>query len=277
MRPTPILLGLSLAVLTPGCMMNDGDDMSQRSGAVAFMNLRVEDIGAGRAVVRFDTNIPTTCEASYGIVADVLDLSATDPNMVPGNLAMGHNVPLEDLMSSQTYFWRAMASNRDGKTYTSERFQFVTLASDQSPGIKNVAVLGAGATVMGVSSNFGGVGNDASFGVNNAFDGMMATEWSSNGDGNDAWVELDFGQKRSLATFGFRSREMSDGTSIIQSVRLVFDGGETTAGPFMTPDPTVRYTFDFEQPISASTVRIEAVDTTGGNTGAREIEFFAQD
>lgn len=66
---------------------------------------------------------------------------------------------------------------------------------------------------------------------------------------------------------------MADGSSITTQVRLVFGDGET-AGPFATPDPTRLYQFDIEPMRVARTVRLEAVATTGGNTGALEIQFF---
>jgi hypothetical protein len=66
---------------------------------------------------------------------------------------------------------------------------------------------------------------------------------------------------------------MGDGSSIIRSFRLVIDG--VTVGPFSSPDPAQRYRFDLVPPVDAQVVRFEAVETTGGNTGAREIELLA--
>ena len=45
-------------------------------------------------------------------------------------------------------------------------------------------------------------------------------------------------------------------------------------GPFDTPDPDQLYTFTFTSSVTARSARIEAVQTTGGNTGAKEIQFF---
>ncbi|MBW2686830.1 MAG: hypothetical protein JRE19_13075, partial [Deltaproteobacteria bacterium] len=77
---------------------------------------------------------------------------------------------------------------------------------------------------------------------------------------------------RDIEAFGFRSRKMTDGTSIITSVQIIFDG-DTMMGPFATPDPDQRYTFEIA-PTRAQRVRVEAVTTTGGNSGVKEIEFF---
>ena len=111
----------------------------------------------------------------------------------------------------------------------------------------------------------------------NAFDDQMGTEWATDGDGDAAALTIDFGRERQLIRFEFRSRAMGDGSAIITSIRLVIDAGRLILGPFETPDPDVEYSFDFEAPVTARTVRVEAVTSTGGNTGAREIRFYSLD
>lgn len=245
-------------------------------GGVQFLDVRVESITSTRAVVRFDTSQPTSCEAMFGTAPDALDRSATDPDMEEGQLVRDHNVPLEDLMPSQTYYWRAKATNAAGETYVSALYEFQTTeAQEHVPEGTNVALLEAGTTVSGVSSNFGGGSNDGSWGADNAIDGMMATEWSSSGDGDDAWLTLDLGQTRTIHLFGFRSRQMTDGSAIVRSVQLIFDD-DTVLGPYLTPDPEQLYQFALEPPMTARGVRVEAVTTTGGNTGAKEIQLFGE-
>ena len=102
----------------------------------------------------------------------------------------------------------------------------------------------------------------------------MSTEWATNGDGDAASVSLDFGSDRTIEGFGFRSREMPDGSSIILAVRLIFEPGAVELGPLSAPDPKEFYRFEFEASIVARSVLIEAVETTGGNAGAKEIQFF---
>lgn len=251
---------------------------------VEFYDLRVDELTARRAVVKGETSRPTTCRVDFGTSMMMLDRSASDPNMADGQSAIDHEVPLEDLTPDTMMFWQARAVDEDGEVYLSEVMSFRTPAEpsdmNQQPGnmlpepvvMQNVALLSMGSSVPMVSSNFGGATNDASWGIHNALDGQMSTEWSSNGDGDDAWMMLDFGKMRKIERFGFRSRKMTDGSSIITSVRLIFDG-TTTMGPFDTPNPDERYEFDIT-PTQASQVRVEAVTTTGGNTGAKEIEFF---
>ncbi len=241
---------------------------------VTFSNIRVEEITHTSAVVRFDTNIATTCEVHYGLAEDAMDLRATDPDMDPNNpYDVVHEVPLAKLSPETMYFYQPWAVTPEGASYQGPVGSFSTIADTSDPNMLNVARLSEGTVVSEVSSNFGGGANDASWGANQAIDGDMGTEWATAGDGNGAFVTLDLGKARSLSRFGFRSRRMSDGTSIIKRVELVIDGA-TVLGPYDTPDPAQHYTFDFAAPVSATTVRVEAVDTTGGNTGAKEIELY---
>jgi hypothetical protein len=231
-------------------------------------------------VLRFTTSVPSSCEALYGTAEDALDNRATDPDMPEGQLAVDHQVPLEDLAAATRYFWRARAVDANGETYTSKLGDFTTLTATQpddlSAALQNVALAEHGASVTGVSSNFGNGDNDSTWGVNHVLDGQMSTEWATQGDGDDAWFSLDFGQERGISRFGFRSRKMSDGTSIIKSVQLFFGDSQTAVGPLATPDPDELYIFDFNSPVKARTVRLEVLTSSGGNTGAKEVQFFAR-
>ena len=104
----------------------------------------------------------------------------------------------------------------------------------------------------------------------------MGTEWATDGDGDEASITIELTSEQTLRRFLFRSRKMPDGSSIITSVQLVVGQGtgRRTIGPFETPDPDVAYTFDLEPPLITRVVTVEAVTTTGGNTGAREIQLF---
>ncbi|MCG5051981.1 MAG: discoidin domain-containing protein [Myxococcales bacterium] len=243
---------------------------------VQFLNLRVEEVGSRRAVVRFDTSVPTTCEVLWGLTAASLDRAASDPDMDPANpYALAHEVPLEDLPPATPIAFRAKATTPGGETFLSELRTFTTAAAAPGePAWVNVGDLASGASIAAVSSNFGNTGPEGSFGANNAIDGMMATEWSSQGEGNAASLTVDLGANKTLVGFGFRSRKMSDGTSIIKALKLTFDGA-AQAGPYLTPDPDNFYKFAFKAPQGARLVKLEAVDTTGGNTGIKEFQLFA--
>ena len=51
------------------------------------------------------------------------------------------------------------------------------------------------------------------------------------GDGDDAWITIDLGEPVDVVGIGYRSREMTDGTSIVDSFTVTVDG-EQTLGPF---------------------------------------------
>lgn len=241
---------------------------------LVFTNVRVEEITAAHAVVRFTTSRPATCVVRLGTAADALDQTFTDPNMEPGRLSTDHNVPLENLTPSTPYYFRAEATDASGSTFLSSPGEFSTLANS-GPTLTNVALLSAGTTVVTVSSNWGGGANDSTYGVNKALDADFTTEWSTSGDGDGAFVELDLGQRRMVVAFGFRSRQMSDGSSIITSVGLSLDGGPLL-GPFDTSDPTQLYVFTLAAPVEVQRARVSAATSSGGNTGAKEIQLLTE-
>ncbi len=180
-----------LATLSlPGC--DDDRSSGADGGDVAFINLRAEDVSSTRAVIRFGTIRPTTCETEFGQDAAALDRSATDPTMGPELYALDHQVPLEDLLPATQYYYRARATDEQGVIFRSAIQQFVTEDAPVAPMLTNFASLDQGSVLA----------------------------------------------------------------------------------PYSTPDPDVLYGFDLETAISARRVFVEAVTTTGGNTGAREIRLL---
>lgn len=231
---------------------------------VEFYDLRVEEIGATEAVVRFETSIATSCAVEYGTAEDALTQSATDPSMDPDNpYSTDHEVPLYDLLPETTWFWRAAVVEPDGTETRSEIGTFTTLAGASLP-----AALSTDAVISGVSSNWAGGTNDSAFGADHAIDGSLATEWASDGDGDGAWISFALPEPREIDGIVIRSRQMADGTSIIERFTLALD--EVDTGTFDTPDPAQTYVFTFD-PVTASAARVSAAQTTGGNTGLREV------
>ena len=151
---------------------------------------------------------------------------------------------------------------------------FASPARFPAPGIEgeNLALLENGAAVVSVSSNYQERPNDSAFGANNALDGDPATEWSSNGDGDEAWIEIELPEETQVKTIGFWTRTMGDSAQVF-SVRVVTDRDEIY-GPFELGDADSVYYFDTD--FTARRLRFEAVDTSGGNTGAIEIEVYGE-
>ena len=149
---------------------------------------------------------------------------------------------------------------------------FATAARFDSPNIQgdNLALAEKGATVVAVSSNFGGLNIDSAYGAGKALDGDPSTEWSSDGDGDGAWIEIALATKTNITSIGFWTRTM--GTSAqISSFQVVTDQG-MTIGPF-TVDSADTVSF-FETDFEATRLRFEVIASSGGNTGAVAIEVY---
>jgi hypothetical protein len=116
--------------------------------------------------------------------------------------------------------------------------------------------------VLEFSSEF----SDA-FGAGNAIDGDPATEWSSSGDGDDAFLVIDLGREVEVAGFGFHTRSMSDGSATAETFNVTVDDGNTF-GPF----PVGRA----EASVTGRVIRFDVDQSTGGNTGATEVEVFVE-
>jgi hypothetical protein len=115
------------------------------------------------------------------------------------------------------------------------------------------------ATVVDVSSEF-----SAAFAAINAIDGNPNTEWSTRGDGDEAYIVIDLGVETAVTAIRFVTREMSDGSSITTTYTVTVDDG-TVFGPFDAGlDPPLVFT--------ARILRFDVESSTGGNTGAVEIE-----
>ena len=151
---------------------------------------------------------------------------------------------------------------------------FASPARFPAPGIEgeNLALLENEASVVGVSSNYQDRSNDSAFGADSALDGDPATEWSSNGDGDEAWIEIELPEVTQVRTIGFWTRTMGDSAQVF-SVRVVTDRDEIY-GPFELGDAASVYYFDTD--FTAQRLRFEVVDTSGGNTGAIEIEIYGE-
>jgi hypothetical protein len=262
-----------LALFTLACAPAIEGDPPDDEG-VTFADLRAEALTATSAWVRFTTSEPTTCEVEYGTRDDALDDVAVDPTMEEGEMDDDHEVLVEGLSPQTTYYWRGRVVDADGEVSRSDVLSFTTLAGEDS-GEENVALLSAGARVTGVSSNFGGAANDETWGANNAFDGLLSSEWATAGDGDDAWVEVTLAAERELTSLGFQSRKMSDGSSIITELQLSDGAGTVLAGPFTAADPDQLYRFELDPKVTARVIRVEALTTTGGNTGVKEVQLFS--
>ncbi len=212
------------------------------------------------ATLSVTTNLDMACAVVFG-QSDVLgDGIATDDDMGGGAHA-DHSAVMRGLEPDTLYYYRVQGSGADGQLYQSELATFQTPAAAPSDALGPNAALDA--EVTQVSSEF----NDSFAGVN-AVDGDPSTEWSTAGDGDDASLTLDLGQDTDIVGFGYRSRSMSDGTAIVETYSVTVD--DTEYGPF----PAGTGLMVSEVTASGQVITFDAVTTTGGNTGAAEIEVY---
>jgi hypothetical protein len=210
-------------------------------------------------------------------------MAACSPPAPSGALPAGVNVrPIDDIVSQPLEitnfandgfdYYRVQGIDASGVLYISEVMTFETpprVARD----VENLASAALGAEVIGYSSAFGDAAPEATWGVGSAFDDNPNTAWSSAGDGDGAWVEVQLARRAHVEAVSFRSRSMSDGSAITRSFTVTTESGEVF-GPFDLPDADQPHRFDLA--LEAQSLRFDFVDTTGGNTGAVDIAVFGE-
>lgn len=244
-----VMLMLGAAIAVSAQDIRDFEDIAASPVTVT------PDASGQFAVLTVDTSIDVACSVVYG-TDESFGLIAVDADMNGGAHADHHPV-MAGLEPETDYVYRLQGTAPDGTIYISETFSFTTPAA---------AVRGTNlaleATVIDVSSEW----SDA-FAAELAIDGDPSTEWSTRDDGDAASITLDLGEHRAIASVAFRTRSMSDGSAITDTFLVHADGMEY--GPFPAGPDTVAL------PIEARTLRFDVASSSGGNTGAIEIEIYA--
>ncbi len=265
---TPVIIGILISRDTAssdsggGAMSGSTTTAPASSGFGNFQSIMAGPItvdvdpSGTSAVVRVDTTIDVVCAVVFGTDTTFGGI-ATDDDMAGGAHANHHPV-IGPLVAGTTYYYRMAGVAADGTVYRSDTMQFTT--SGSVPARTNVA---PGGTIAGVSSEY-----SDTYRAENAIDGSLATEWSSNGDGDAAYIIIDLGAPTPVTGVGFRTREMSDGSSITTSFTVTVDGvpyGPFDAGPGLS-------VADLQ--VTGQVFRFDVETSTGGNTGAVEIEIY---
>jgi hypothetical protein len=219
----------------------------------------VADASGTSATFAVDTTIPVACAVIYG-TDDSFGSIAVDNDM-QGGAHQDHGPLLTGLAPDTEYQYVLQGSDVTGTIYRSDTLTFRTPPATDSDFGTNVAPAG---TVTAVSSEF-----SDSFAAANTIDGDLGTEWSTAGDGDDAWIEIDLGQAHEITAVSYRTRQMTDGTAITETFTMTIDG--QTLGPFIVSTTPIA----LDEPVTGHVVRFDADQTTGGNTGATEIEIYA--
>jgi hypothetical protein len=249
----------SIAILLALGMMAQANAQSLRDFAeIAASPVVVTPDPSGRsAVLQVDTSVDVACSVVYG--EDDSFGSISVDNDMDGGAHSEHQPVLGGLEPDTTYQYRLQGTAPDGTIYVSEVMTFST-PPEPVGGPLNLAL---DAVVTGASSEF-----STAFAAANAFDGDGTTEWSSRGDGDDAWIEIDLGGTEPISEIVYRTRSMSDGTATTETFTLTADG--ELVGEFPA-DESVRVD------IEAQVLRFDVETSSGGNTGAVEILVLAAD
>jgi hypothetical protein len=268
------MVGCSLALLAvamiPGAAHAQDPSTSPEAVAspniddvVDFAEIQASDVAIDldptgtAATITVGTTIDAACAVVYG-EDETLGRLALDADM-GGAAHSDHHVNLGGLQPATAYVFRLQGSGIDGRLYRSRPYSFTT----PQPSASAPSDLAIGARIVEVSSEF-----SEAFAATNAVDGDPSTEWSSRGDGDDAFISLDLGHPADIAAVAFRTRQMSDGTAITSTFTVTADGA--TYGPFAASELV-------PLEVTAQVLRFDVESSTGGNTGATEIEVFGAD
>lgn len=142
----------------------------------------------------------------------------------------------------------------------------------------NVASLDAGALVASVSSNASNGPNHGFWGANFALDENPATAWMSNGDGDNAFIDVQLSLPSVPHAVEAWTRSTISGGSQISTFTVTTNAGSATSemfGPFTLPDKFRAYRFEIAPTQVVNTMRLDVVDSSGGNTGLLSFEVYA--
>ncbi len=235
---------------------------------VSESDVEIHDITDTTARVNFVSTLPLACYMVYGTDENFGHIT-NDPDMAEAAI-IDHNPVLLDLEPDTEYVFRMQGIGEDGVIYISELYRFRTLPANEEMSA-NLLSPENDEVVIEVSSNFGNQPNDGRWGILNAFDGNPATEWSSNGDGDDAYFTADLGSPHRIHTIEYRTRSMNDGTAITEAFTITTDSGEVF-GPFEVETYTELMTFEVD--FVAQSLRYDVEQSTGGNTGIIDIAVY---
>ncbi|MFU8887933.1 MAG: hypothetical protein ACNA8N_04960 [Trueperaceae bacterium] len=231
--------------------------------------IEVSEVSSSSATLLVTTSIDLACVVVFGRDATFGDL-ALDQDM-GGAAHRDHRVVMRGLEPDTEYVYRLQGSDPQGNFYASEVRSFRTPPADDAEtgaalGV-DVATLEAGAAVVATSSDYG-----SAFAGGLAIDGDARSEWSSRGDGDDAFITVRLREAVEVTGFGLWTRTMGSSAQI-ESFEVVNEHGDVF-GPFEVPDAATLHAFAASGRGQEFTFRVVA--SSGGNTGAVEVAVYTR-
>ena len=203
---------------------------------------RMTNITSSTAVLEFVSTTPLACSVIYGETT-AYGMIATDQDM-DGGAHEDHHPLLTGLEPDTEYHYRVQGSAADGTVFVGEDMTFRSLPAGPAEET-NLLSPESGARVTAVSSNFGDAENGETWGADSAIDGNPGTAWSSAGDGNGAFIEIELAKRARLSAVEVWTRSMSNGTAQILEFTLTTDSGDAL-GPFVLEDASRSFRFEID-------------------------------
>ena len=261
----PFLVATVTALILSACGSGDSTEVRPfeevQASEFVFEN---DPTNLSRGIFRMTTTEAMICAIVWGETAELgnfnnsLDMAGTG--------IVQHDVFLPNAEPGVEYFFVVQGTTADGTLYRSEMATFTLPEREAAAQTDRGPNLAQGADIVDFSSEF-----NAAFGVANAFDGDLSTEWSTSGDGDDASVSVDLGQPTEIGGVEFLTRSMTDGSAITETFTVSADGG-APLGPFPAGNPAdPRFA---EVQFTGQVLTFEVETSTGGNTGAVEIRVY---
>ena len=276
-----VVIGLFL--LGIGYYLGNISGANQTSAENFIGNEEVDfSFNEGKTIINFTTEQPGFCQVLIGTKSGKYDQVAVES--MPEGAHKDHYNAVEGLKPNTQYVYKINFSTADGKLSQSNERTFNTPESMVSkpnstdsakPIGLNIAALDNGGRIIDVSSNYGSAANNEMWGAELAIDEDSSTEWSSAGDGNVAWIEIGFDQSYKVSAVGFWTRTMGTSAEITEIQVTSSDGTELGTYPINGAEQ-IQY-FEIEQPTATDSLRFEVIDSSGGNTGAVEIEVYTEE
>ena len=273
-RRALVLTVTSLALFGVACGGADGSASDTDHSVRPFAEVQADDFefaadptNRERGIFRVTTTEPMICAIVWGETEEFGNFN--NSLAMNGTGIVDHDVFLPGAEPGRTYYFQVQGSTADGTLYRSAPATFTIPPGDTPTTVDTVERgenLALGATVLEVSSEFAD-----GFAAVNAIDDVGTTEWSSAGDGDDAFITVDLGAERDIAGVEFITRSMLDGTAITETFTVTIDDGETF-GPFRAGTAVEPNFVHVET--SGQAVRFDVDTSTGGNVGAVEVRVF---
>lgn len=263
-----LLMAFGLVLAVAACSSEPAPDAAVRPFTEVQENdftFEADSTNPNRGIFRVTTTEPMICAIIWG--EDESFGSMNNSLAMDGSGIIEHDVFLPGAEPGVEYVFKVQGSTADGTLYESPvgTFTIPETESSDTDEVERGPNLALDATVTEFSSEF-----SDSFSAANAIDGDTSTEWATSGSGDEAFIAIDLGSAQQIAGAAFLTRSMADGSAITEEYTVIIDGerfGPFEAGTVSQPNMA-------EIDANGQMVRFEVTTTTGGNTGAVEVQVF---